>query len=98
MRKIKVAILDMYNGHPNEGMRCIKMLAGQFLAQEGIEGQYDVFDVRQECQVPDMSYDILAQAIHCPQVRHGKSRFSCYSTRFGSTIGSRTIPKKSTFS
>jgi homoserine O-succinyltransferase/O-acetyltransferase len=59
MRKIKIAILDMYNGHPNEGMRCIKMLAGQFLAQEGIEGQYDVFDVRQHCQLPDMSYDIF---------------------------------------
>jgi len=49
----------MYNGHTNEGMRCIKMLVGQFLAQDGVEGQYDIFDVRQHAQIPDLSYDIF---------------------------------------
>jgi homoserine O-succinyltransferase/O-acetyltransferase len=58
MNRIKIAILDMYNGHANEGMRCIKMLVGKFLSQEGIRGNYDIFDVRKENQVPDLSYDI----------------------------------------
>ena len=55
---IKIAILDMYNGHANEGMRCIKTITGRFLAQENIERNYDVFDVRQKNEVPDLSYDI----------------------------------------
>jgi homoserine O-succinyltransferase/O-acetyltransferase len=57
-KRLKIAILDMYNGHSNEGMRCIKAIAGRFLAQEGIVGEYDVFDVRQKCELPDLSYDI----------------------------------------
>lgn len=56
----RIAILDLYNGVPNEGMRCIKMLCGQFLSQEGIEGQYDIFDVRQKNEVPSVDdYDIF---------------------------------------
>lgn len=58
--QIKIAILDMYNGHANEGMRCIKTIAGNFLAQEGVVGEYDVFDVRQKNELPDlMQYDIF---------------------------------------
>jgi GMP synthase-like glutamine amidotransferase len=58
--KIKIAILDMYNSRPNEGMRCIKMLCGQFLAQDGIEGNYDIFNVRQHCEIPKIEeYDIF---------------------------------------
>ncbi len=56
----KIAILDMNAGEPNEGMRCIKMLMGQFLAKDGIIGQYDVFDVRVKADVPDVkNYDIF---------------------------------------
>lgn len=50
----------MYNGVANEGMRCIKMLAGNFLAQENIIGEYDIFDVRQNNELPHISdYDIF---------------------------------------
>ena len=56
---MKIAILDMYNGHANEGMRCIKALVGQFLAQEDVLGRYEVFDVRQKNELPDLSYDIF---------------------------------------
>ena len=56
----KIALLDMNAGEPNEGMRCIKMLAGEFLAKEGIEGNYDVFEVRVEGQIPRLEeYDIF---------------------------------------
>jgi len=55
----KIAILDMNAGHPNEGMRCIKMLAGEFLAKDGVEGRYDVFEVRVNEEVPSLEdYDI----------------------------------------
>jgi homoserine O-succinyltransferase len=57
---MNIAILDMYNGRANEGMRCIKMLCGQFLAQDGIEGHYDIFDVRQKNEIPEINnYDIF---------------------------------------
>lgn len=52
---MNIAILDMYEGRPNEGMRCIKMLCDQFLSQEGIGGRYDIFDVRQKNEIPDIN-------------------------------------------
>jgi len=57
---IKIAILDMYNGFTNEGMRCIKMICGEFLTQEGIKGNYDIFDVRKKNEIPKIEdYDIF---------------------------------------
>ncbi|MEZ4902322.1 MAG: hypothetical protein R2822_11460 [Spirosomataceae bacterium] len=52
LHQIKIAILDLNNGHTNEGMRCIRSIAGRFLAEEGIEGNYDVFEVRQKEKFP----------------------------------------------
>lgn len=58
-KHLKIAILDMYDGHPNEGMRCIKMLVGDFLSSENIEGNYDIFDVRGASSLPNINeYDI----------------------------------------
>ena len=55
----KIAIFDMNAGHPNEGMRCIKMLAGYFLAKSEIEGNYDIFEVRVKGELPALQdYDI----------------------------------------
>ena len=57
---MRIAILDMYNGAANEGMRCLKTISGRFLAQDGVEGYYDVFDVRQKCEFPDLhQYDVF---------------------------------------
>jgi homoserine O-succinyltransferase/O-acetyltransferase len=57
---IKIAILDMYDGRPNEGMRCIKILCGKFLSTDGIMGNYDIFDVRQKSEIPNIEkYDIF---------------------------------------
>jgi GMP synthase-like glutamine amidotransferase len=52
--KLKLAILDMNNNVPNQGMRCIREIVA------GYEGEltYDEFDVRTKNQVPDLSYDI----------------------------------------
>ena len=50
----------MNAGVQNEGMRCIKMIVGQFLAQEDVEGTYDVFEVRTKNVIPDIAdYDIF---------------------------------------
>lgn len=57
-RKIKVAILDLYEGHPNQGMRCIRELLDGYGASHGIDLTYDEFEVRIRREVPDMSYDI----------------------------------------
>ncbi len=57
---IKIAILDMNAGQPNEGMRCINLLVGQFLDGEGIKGSYDIFEVRIKSEIPRMEdYDIF---------------------------------------
>ena len=52
---IKLAILDMNNGHPNQGMRCIRDIVSQY------EGQlmWDEFDVRVNNEVPGLDYDIF---------------------------------------
>ena len=54
-QKVKLAILDMNNQHPNQGLRCIKDIV------KGFEGQVDweVFDVRAENQLPDFTFDIF---------------------------------------
>ncbi len=53
-KKIKLAILDMYENAPNEGMRCLRSIA------EGLGEQVDwkVFDVRYKNEVPDKNFDI----------------------------------------
>ncbi|MCB0645661.1 MAG: GMP synthase [Saprospiraceae bacterium] len=52
--RVRLAILDMNNGTPNQGMRCIKEIVSRY--NEEIE--YEVFDVRKEGQMPDLSFDI----------------------------------------
>ena len=56
----KIAILDMNAGVQNEGMRCIEMIVGKFLTQNGVKGNYDIFDVRTKNEVPAINdYDIF---------------------------------------
>lgn len=45
----------MYDGTPNQGMRCIKEIVGRFAPQIA----WQVFDVRGKAETPDMSYDIF---------------------------------------
>lgn len=59
-RSYRIALLDMNAGEPNEGMRCLKMLAGEFLAQDGVKGNYDIFEVRIKGEVPNLEdYDMF---------------------------------------
>lgn len=57
-RSIRIAILDMYEGHANQGMRCIREIINQFGENNHIDLSWDEFDVRLKKDVPDLSYDI----------------------------------------
>ena len=50
-RKIQLAILDMYDGEPNQGMRCIHDILSRF--SERIS--WKEFDVRGKSEIPDIT-------------------------------------------
>jgi homoserine O-succinyltransferase/O-acetyltransferase len=55
---VRVAILDMNEGKPNQGMRCIREILNQFGDANTINLEWDEFEVRQQKQIPNLSYDI----------------------------------------
>lgn len=55
---LKVAILDLYEGQANQGMRCIRQILGDWSEVNNVRISFDEFDVRILNEVPDMSYDI----------------------------------------
>ncbi|MFZ1528577.1 MAG: GMP synthase [Ferruginibacter sp.] len=55
---MRVAILDLYEGVENQGMRCIREILNQFAEIHHIDLVKDEFDVRLKNEVPDLSYDI----------------------------------------
>jgi homoserine O-succinyltransferase/O-acetyltransferase len=57
-RKIRVAILDLYEGQPNQGMRCLRELLRQWSDTRELDIHVDEFEVRLEGQIPDLSYDV----------------------------------------
>jgi homoserine O-succinyltransferase/O-acetyltransferase len=56
---IRIAILDLYDGVPNEGMRCIREILNQFGDINNLDITWDEFNVRQKNEVPDLTYDIF---------------------------------------
>jgi len=58
-QSIRVAILDLYDGAANQGMRCIRDIIRQYSSFHNINIIWDEFDVRQKNEVPDLSYDIF---------------------------------------
>ena len=56
-KHFRIAILDMYNGFENEGMRCIKKIITSFGEHENVPITYTIFNVRQNLEIPDMSFD-----------------------------------------
>ena len=52
---IKIALLDMYSGEPNQGMRCIIDVISRFSPVVSFE----IFDVRVKCELPEIKkFDI----------------------------------------
>ncbi len=59
MIKINVAILDMYNNEPNQGMRCIKELVARAdVNPYGAKVSYRVYQARSKAEMPDERCDI----------------------------------------
>lgn len=56
---VRIAILDLNDGHPNQGMRCIREIVNQWSEFNNLDAVWEEFDVRQKNEVPDMSYDIF---------------------------------------
>lgn len=55
---IRIAILDMNEGKPNQGMRCIREILNQYGDAANIDLDWDEFEVRIEKNVPSLDYDI----------------------------------------
>ncbi|MEO6228617.1 MAG: GMP synthase [Ferruginibacter sp.] len=56
---IRVAVLDLYDGAANQGMRCIREILNHFNNQIKLDISWDEFDVRGKDEIPDLSYDIF---------------------------------------
>ncbi|HUS02965.1 MAG TPA: hypothetical protein VMY77_14605 [Chitinophagaceae bacterium] len=55
---IRIAILDMYEGYANQGMRCLREIINQFGEANNLDIEWDEFDVRLKNETPDLRYDI----------------------------------------
>ncbi|MFN0215610.1 MAG: glutamine amidotransferase-related protein [Saprospiraceae bacterium] len=51
---LRVALLDMYNGEKNRGIPMLKSILGSYAK----DLEYNHFDVRAKCEIPDLSYNI----------------------------------------
>ena len=58
MEKISIAILDLYAGHANEGMRCIREILTAIRENDHIPLVWTEFDVRTAVELPDTEFDI----------------------------------------
>ena len=58
MSRFRIAILDMYNNFPNEGMRCIYQLLRRAAQDNQVEFSIDIFNVRAKNEIPTLDYDI----------------------------------------
>ncbi len=57
-QQIRIAILDLYEGHENQGMRCLREIINQWSDINEIDVTCDEFEVRKDNKTPDLSYDL----------------------------------------
>lgn len=58
INNIKVAIIDMNNGFPNQGMRGIQEILHRYGIYNQLNLEITIFNIRQKGEVPDLSYNI----------------------------------------
>ncbi len=56
---IRIAVLDLYDGVANQGMRGIRETLQRFYKNLATEISWDEFNVRQKNEIPDLSYDVF---------------------------------------
>jgi homoserine O-succinyltransferase/O-acetyltransferase len=57
-QKLRIAILDLYEGQANEGMRCLREILNQYGEANNIDLDWDEFEVRIRHELPDVGYDL----------------------------------------
>jgi len=58
-KSIKIAVIDLYNNEPNEGMRCIKeIVEDSHLRYNSVPVEYKIFETRFKDEAPDEKFDI----------------------------------------
>ncbi len=57
-RPIRIAILDLNEGRPNQSMRCIRQILHEWAEDNSTAIQQTEFDVRVKNELPDTSFDI----------------------------------------
>jgi homoserine O-succinyltransferase len=55
---VRIAILDLYEGQANQGMRCLREIIHQWSKYHSLKVTLDEFEVRLKNEVPDLTYDI----------------------------------------
>ena len=55
---VRIAVLDLYEGLENQGMRCIRQIIDDWGRQQDYKIIRDEFEVRLQKQIPDTTYDI----------------------------------------
>ena len=54
---LRIAILDLYQGAANQGMRCIQQILQEWSSSEQIDLSIQLFDVRQRAELPGLEFD-----------------------------------------
>ncbi len=58
-KRVKVAIIDLYNNEPNQGMRCIQdILKETDGSVNEVSVDYNIYETRYKNEIPGTSYDI----------------------------------------
>lgn len=55
---VRIAILDLYEGQANQGMRCIREIINQFGELNNLDIETGIFEVRQKKEIPSTNWDI----------------------------------------
>ena len=55
---LRIAILDLYQGAANQGMRCIQQILQKWSSSEQIDLSIQLFDVRQRAELPGLEFDV----------------------------------------
>ncbi len=56
-KTIRIAILDLNEGRPNQGMRCIHQIIDEWEMNSEVRVDREVFDVRVKNELPDTSFE-----------------------------------------
>jgi len=59
MKQIRIAILDLYEGQQNEGMRCIREILSQLNEEQQVDLVWEEFEVRNKLELPSLEHDIF---------------------------------------